>query len=217
VIDIGCGEGAWLSSAESLGAKNLKGMDGEWVNEDDLVSQNIDFAEVNFDRGLPKLDEKYDLCISVEVAEYLSEANAEQFVDFLCKASDTILFSAAIKYQGGMNHINEQWQSYWIDLFSSKGYECFDCFRKTIWNDRSVDWWYRQNIFLFVSPSSSSLDLKALRSLEKPIADVAHPENYEAKIKSYQNDVENPTLRFCLGRVKRYIYNKLLASGTGPS
>ncbi len=30
VIDIGCGRGAWLSVAESLGTKTLIGLDGYW-------------------------------------------------------------------------------------------------------------------------------------------------------------------------------------------
>lgn len=209
VIDVGCGQGAWLAAAESLGAKKLKGVDGEWVRKDALLSKNIDFMEANFDEAIPKLNEKYDLCISLEVAEHISEANAKQFIDFLCEASDTVLFSAAIKYQGGRNHINEQWQSYWIDLFKSNSYECIDLFRPHLWNSTSVEWYYRQNTFLFVGPSNSFLSLKALRDLEKPIFDVAHPINYEEKTKSYRRYIEAPSLRFCLGCIRRYIRNKL--------
>ena len=43
VIDVGCAEGAWLATAESLGSKILKGIDGEWVREEALLSKNIDF------------------------------------------------------------------------------------------------------------------------------------------------------------------------------
>lgn len=151
---------------------------------------------------MPRLNQKYDLCISLEVAEHLSEANAKNFVDFLCEASDVVLFSAAIKYQGGTNHINEQWQSYWIDLFKSNSYEWLDLFRPSLWNNTSVAWWYRQNTFLFVGPSNSLLNVKALRDLEKPVSDVVHPRNYENKVKSYRKSnsklhsmIDNPSLR----------------------
>jgi len=112
------------------------------------LNDNIDFSPVNLSGTLPKPHEKYDLCISLEVAENLPEDNAESFVDLLCQAPDTILFGAAIKYQGGAGHINEQWQTYWIKLFQSKGYECIDCVRGAVWSDVSVEWWYKQNTFL---------------------------------------------------------------------
>lgn len=205
VIDIGCGQGAWLASAESLGSTTLKGMDGKWVREEALLSKNIDFSAINLEEDMPKLIKKYDLCISLEVAEHLPEANSKNFVDFLCKASDVVLFSAAIKYQAGTNHINLQWQSYWVELFESNNYRCLDLFRPQFWNNKSVEYWYRQNTFLFVSPTSPILRLKALRDLEKPIFDVAHPINYEKKARL----IEDPSLGFCLGCIKRYVWNKL--------
>src|SRR5208283_920409 len=101
VVDVGCGRGAWLAAANSLGSNKLKGFDGSWVKKEDLLSKNINFTVVNFDVEMPKIDEKYDLCISVEVAEHISERYAKSFVDVLCRASDIVLFSAAIKYQAG--------------------------------------------------------------------------------------------------------------------
>ncbi|BDM80320.1 class I SAM-dependent methyltransferase [Acaryochloris marina] len=214
VIDIGCGQGAWLAAAEFLGAKILYGMDGPWVKRENLLSENIDFSAINFEDTMPNLDEKYDLCISLEVAEHISNAKAKEFIDFLCTASDIVLFSAAIKCQGGTHHINEQWQSYWIELFKTNGYECLDLFRKKLWDNNSVEWWYRQNIFLFVAPSTNSLNVELLRSQEKPIVDIAHPLNYEKKVISYRNSIADPTLRFCLGCFRRYLKNTALRLGS---
>lgn len=214
VIDVGCGRGAWLAVAESLGSAKLKGMDGRWVKKEELLSKNIDFGAVDFEESLPEVGEKYDLCISLEVAEHITENNARQFINTLCKASDIVLFSAAIVHQGGMNHINEQWQSYWIDLFNSNGYECFDLFRAVLWNNKSVEWWYRQNIFLFVNSKNAFLNLEVLRTLEKPVTDIAHPVNYENKVKGYRSQIEYPTFEFCLGCIKRYIRNKVMRNHT---
>jgi len=209
VIDIGCGQGEWLSAAESLGATILKGLDGDWVIRKNLLSKSIDFVPVNLADSLPKLNERYDLCISLEVAEHLPEERAESFVDLLCQASDTILFGAAIKYQGGRNHINEQWQSYWIKLFNSRGYECIDCIRGAIWNNMSVEWWYKQNTFLFIGPNNMYLRAEELRASERPIFDVAHPINYENKIRGYQDMITYPTLRFCAECIKHWFSIKL--------
>lgn len=205
IIDVGCGQGAWLAAAEALGSTILKGLDGDWVNKEQLFSRNIDFTPVQLDKPLPKLNEKYDLCISLEVAEHLPEENAENFVDLLCQASDTILFGAAIRYQGGTNHINEQWQSYWIELFKSRGYQCIDCIRGAIWNNHSVEWWYKQNTFLFIGPNNKNLKVDQLKALEKPIYDVAHPVNYENKVRP----VNDPSFHFCKDCFNRWFSNKL--------
>lgn len=207
VIDVGCGQGAWLAVAESLGAEILKGVDGSWVKKEALISKNIDFSGVNFDQCMPELTERYDLCICLEVAEHVSEGNAKKFIDFLCSASDTVLFSAAIKYQGGENHINEQWPSYWIGFFKSNGYECLDILRDKLWNAETVDVWYKQNIFLFVKPDATPLDWRELKALEKPMPDIVHPITFENKIKKYKDMLEYPTLRFCLGCIKSYVVN----------
>lgn len=204
IIDIGCGQGAWLAVAETLGAKKLKGLDGNWVKKESLLSKNIDFTPVDFDNAMPTLSEKFDLCISLEVAEHISQANAKKFIDLLCKSSETVLFSAAVKGQGGPNHINEQWQSYWIDLFKSNGYECLDVFRGRLWNNPSVELWYKQNTFLFSGSSNSSLNLEVLRNACKPISDIAHPHLIEA----YTHSRENPSLQTCFDTIRCYVKNR---------
>ena len=181
VIDIGCGQGSWLSVAESLGSTTLVGLDGNWVNQDKLLSNNIKFTPINFENSI-HINGQYDLCISLEVGEHLSKSRAPSFINTLCKTSDVILFSAAIKFQGGANHINEQWQSYWLALFLENGFNYFDIFRGKIWRNEEVDWWYRQNIFLLVKNDAACLDINVLFSLEKPILDIVHPKNYEAKL-----------------------------------
>lgn len=198
VVDFGCGVGAWLSAAGKLGATELKGYDGNWVNKGSLLSDRIDFTPVSLEESV-SLSKKYDLAISVEVAEHLTPKRAEGFVKQLCSASDCVVFGAAIKGQGGTHHINEQWQSYWIKLFDAAGYECFDIFRGALWGDERIEWWYRQNIFLFVNrgADSSAINKDALRALQMPITDIVHPEHL-TKI------IDNPLIA-----IKRYFQNKI--------
>jgi ribosomal protein L11 methylase PrmA len=47
VVDVGCGQGAWLSVAASLGSERLMGLDGAWVKAGSLLSDNIEFNAVD--------------------------------------------------------------------------------------------------------------------------------------------------------------------------
>jgi SAM-dependent methyltransferase len=185
VVDVGCGTGAWLAAAETLGSTRLKGLDGQWVPKERLMSRHIEFEAVDLARPL-RIDGQYDLCICVEVAEHVPATRAHTLVRALCGAADVVVFGAAIAHQGGRGHVNEQWQSYWVSLFKDNRYECFDIFRGSLWNNDSVAWWYRQNTLLFVRATTTVIDREVLRTLERPIPDIVHPRSYELKVQRVQ-------------------------------
>jgi len=180
VIDFGCGVGTWLAAAEQLGASQLIGLDGDWVDTQKLLSPNITFQPTNFET-IEHLDKFCDLAISVEVAEHFEEQYADKFIDLLTQSADLIVFGAAIPLQGGTNHVNEQPQSYWIEKFAQRGFQCFDYFRPKFWHDDTVAFWYRQNTFLF----ARSTKLDSFPFLEKLnrifVADIVHPALFQAK------------------------------------
>jgi len=122
------------------------------------------------------LNRKYDLAISLEVAEHLPEQFADLFVKTLILHSDIILFSAAIPGQGGQNHLNEQWPDYWIEKFSKHGYFFHDLIRPLIWNNKKVDYWYKQNTFLVTKKCS-------LKKIEHYI----HPDLFGSKVEKLEN------------------------------
>jgi len=148
-VDFGCGTGAWLSVLNKLGINEIKGYDGSWVNKNMLMIPKEFFVEAELEKGII-VDKRYDLAISLEVAEHLPKESAELFVESLVKASDIVLFSAAIPFQGGVEHINEQPPEYWSNFFVEKGYVAMDFLRNKIWNEEDIGWWYRQNILLYV-------------------------------------------------------------------
>ncbi|HVM49405.1 MAG TPA: methyltransferase domain-containing protein [Candidatus Acidoferrum sp.] len=196
VLDVGCGQGAWLAAAEALGCTDLTGVDGSWVNVSALLSKRMRFTPKDLEARLA-LSRRFDLCLSVEVAEHLSVSRARSFVEDLCAASDVVLFSAAIKMQGGTSHTNEQRQSYWAGLFDSFGYQCHDLFRPRLWTDQRVERWYRQNLLLYVRRSSPLADtIRSGARLETPL-DVVHPEIYEDNLEGFRRLLEEPTLRVC--------------------
>lgn len=181
VVDIGCGTGKWLATALELGAKDILGVDGNWVDRGQLAIPPERF--VAHDLTTPvKLARRFDLAISLEVAEHLPAAAAGVFVQSLCEAADVVLFSAAIPGQGGRRHVNEQWPAYWADLFGTCGYACYDYLRPKVWNDSRVAWYYAQNSLIFVRNGRDYRFGEATTSLP-----LVHPALWSAEVKRMRN------------------------------
>jgi hypothetical protein len=204
VVDVGCGRGAWLAVCGILGARILDGFDGTWIKPSDMLDPRIKFQAIDLESTLPSPVRRYDLAISVEVAEHVSEAHADQFVDGLCGASDVVLFGAAIRNQGGMHHVNEQWQSYWRKKFAERNYECYDVIRPSVWNLESVEWWYKQNTFLYVRKGSIAIEKETLEAAVRPVTDLVHPAFYGW----LQHQRQSPRLRDIGGLILAYIRTK---------
>lgn len=148
VIDVGCGVGTWLSVFKAVGVEDICGVDGDHIERNTLEIPEEQF--LSFDLKKPfRLDRHFDLVVSLEVAEHLPSECAELFVDSLIGLGPVILFSAAIPFQGGTHHVNEQWPDYWATHFQEKGYVVVDCIRKKIWQNDQVEWWYAQNMLIF--------------------------------------------------------------------
>lgn len=155
VVDFGCGVGTWLSVAQKRGCETVQGFDGPWVDQELLEVKREEFTVVDFERPVP-LERKYDLAMTLEVAEHLSDTAAVPFVESLIAAADHVLFSAAIPLQGGTGHINEQWPEYWAKLFNDRGYVTLDFIRPAVWDDSQIPPWYRQNAMMFVRESCAA-------------------------------------------------------------
>ena len=150
LVDFGCGVGGWLSEFKAIDDRNVvKGMDFGDAQDNQLLIDKKCFEHLDLSKRI-NLDRKYDMAMSVEVAEHLQEEYADIFVDNLCAASNIVLFSAAIPGQGGVEHVNEQPYEYWINKFKERGYICYDIIRPHFWDDKDVEVWYRQNTFLYI-------------------------------------------------------------------
>ena len=155
VIDIGCGRGAWLRAFEENGVEQVWGVDGHYVDRSKLLVHPTKFLQIDLRRPF-RIEERYDLALCLEVAEHLTSKTGRNLVRTLTGLAPIILFSAAIPGQGGNCHINEQWPSYWMSLFAEHAFLRLDPIRQHIWNDPRVEWWYRQNIFLYASRQAIS-------------------------------------------------------------
>ncbi len=183
VLDIGCGIGIWLNEFKKLkGVEKVQGIDGEWVLNTPLDINRDEIEIYNFESSDSKINcignFKYDLAICLEMAEHVSCAKSNFIVDTLIKASDVIYFSAATPRSGGIHHINEKWQTYWIEKFKKRGYVVIDYIRPKIWNDDRVCYFYKEESFVFVHKNALSNYPQLLNYVQEPIYDLIHPVHF---------------------------------------
>ena len=149
IVDFGCGTATWLFAAKKINKKlSVLGIDGEYVDRNFLLIDKEDFLPYDLTEYL-NLEKKFDLAISMEVAEHLEEKYADIFVDNICRHSDIVLFSAAHVGQGGDGHINEQPVTYWIEKFAKRNYKCIDI-RHLYENNFNIEEYYKENMLLYV-------------------------------------------------------------------
>lgn len=182
VLDVGCGVGTWLAAFRERGVTDLVGLDGAYVERDNLQIPVESFIPCDL-TSPPELGRTFDLVTSLEVAEHLPAAAADGFVRYLTSFSPVVMFSAAVPGQGGKHHVNEQWPDYWASRFEHHGFTVVDCLRPLLWNNPDVEWWYAQNTFLFVRnealPQYPALSEAARRTDRERLA-VVHPRAYQA-------------------------------------
>lgn len=179
VIDIGCGVGGWLGEFRRHGVEDVLGVDGDYVPLNALKIPREQFEARDL-RQYSGPDRRFDLACSLEVAEHLPADAAESFVAALVRAAPVILFSAAVPGQGGTDHVNEQWQSYWSAQFATHGYVCLDFVRPAVFYDERVEWWYRQNALVFCRPEHRPESTAPITSRYE--IDRVHPELLKARM-----------------------------------
>lgn len=189
VLDIGCGRGDWLKAWHEQGTRVLVGFDGHWNRQELMVEPSIRFEPIDLNKPF-SIGRRFDLAMTLEVAEHLGTESSVGFVQSMIRASDLILFSAAYSHQGGQNHLNEQPHSYWGKLFASHGFAPFDIVRPVFWADDRLPFWYRQNSFLYARTGSDPFN-RLLTQKVYPMAhvgfmDCIHPALYDAKIEQIE-------------------------------
>lgn len=178
VVDVGCGVGTWAGVFARFGVEVL-GVDGDYVDRSALEIPADSFVAHDLTDPLD-LGRRFDLAVCLEVGEHLPPESAETLVASLVAASDRVLFSAAIPGQGGTDHVNEQWPSYWADLFAEHNYRAFDAIRPMVWWDDEVEVFYRQNILVFARGN-------ALIEPQTGLLDAVHPEHLEYVTRYYRD------------------------------
>ncbi len=210
-IDVGCGVGTWTSKLLECGVTDVLGIDGDYVNRDLLRIPRECFQA--WDLGKPvSIGRRFDLAVCLEVAEHLPPARAQGLVEDLVKLAPVVLFSAAIPGQGGVNHINEQYLSYWVNHFAARDYVLLDIIRPALWNDERCDWWYRQNTVLFTNRDNPLSHLRVPSGI-----DYIHPRLLEAMCEALDPS-DKPTLGYLMrsfpGSLCRSLHMRWMRSGS---
>ena len=183
VIDVGCAMGEWLSVFREHGVEDFHGVDGDYIQRDALLIPQDRFSSCDLTKAID-VQRRFDLAVSLEVAEHLPESSAAEFIHSLVRLAPLVLFSAAIPFQGGTGHLNEQWQDYWAAHFESHGYVMIDALRTRVWYNTKVPRWYKQNMLLYAHSEvlEERDDLRRERDLTvgNPV-NLVHPDSYLKK------------------------------------
>jgi len=176
IADVGCGIGAWTRVARDLGCQ-VTGFDGDWVPREQLLIDRQEFVDVDLANPPAAAPSQFDLVLSLETGEHLPAAIAERFVRFLTSLGPIVAFSAAVPWQLGTNHINEQYAGYWAGLFESCGFVPFDVIRPRCWYDHDIEFYYRQNMVMYVaSAQAQAFEQRARSSSIAHPLDIVHPD-----------------------------------------
>lgn len=198
VVDLGTAVGTWLASAKKFGATKVVGIDGPWVPADQLLIEPSEFVRADLEGDLPELGTTFDLAISTEVLEHISDPAGDRAVAWMTRQAPAILFSAAIPGQDGQSHINERWLSSWAARFEARGFKIYDAIRPKIWGNPVVPFWYKQNL-LFIAKEEVGNRL-GLSPIPAANVDLIHPELFGHKTSRIAH-LESKTLRNRMRRI----------------
>jgi hypothetical protein len=192
-----------LSLQKSRHRNHTRIRDGPWGKKEDILIPAERFTVLDLETFQAPESERYDLAISLEVAEHLHEKAADNFFRQLTRLSDRILFSAAIPGQGGLHHLNERSPGYWAEKFRDCGFTQLDILRPRFWDDDRIAWWYRQNFFLYENRIRKASDEEISLEHSFDAAHLVHPNAFRQKAE--EMDLDNTSARNLAKAIARRI------------
>jgi SAM-dependent methyltransferase len=152
IVDVGCGTGVLLERLRAQGIQ-VKGLEYAlaalkfcWMRQLDVIR-----FDVATDMLPPEFGNE-DVVVSMEVGQQLAEANADRYIDLLCRIARIVIFSSATPGQGDRRPINEQPHQYWIAKFRERGYlldEALSLQWRDEWKAHKAAPWFWHNVMIF--------------------------------------------------------------------
>ena len=191
VADVGCGLGAWLAVFKVHGVEDVLGFDGPWVDRSRLLVAPPEYQAADLREPLA-VERRFDLAICLEVAHMLEPEHAAPVVAALVALADVVVFSAGIPGQGGAMFLNEQWPAYWAERFAEHGYLASDPFRRALWEEPDVKWWFAQNMLCYAKPATlERLPALTAARCDGPPLPLVHP----GCLRHVLGELEDPRVR----------------------
>jgi len=145
-VDFGCGDATYAKYLMSNSNIKIKAFDG---------NPNVKQITDNFAEQLDlsqsfNLDEKFDVVISLEVAEHIPKKYESTYINNLyTHMNKYLIISWAVPGQGGKGHVNEHTNEYVINLFSTLGLEYKQEYSDYLRNSITSCNWFKNTILVF--------------------------------------------------------------------
>ena len=156
LYDFGCGTGQYLARLDLMGFENLVGLEGHPPEKREFSNIHQQDLTVPFTVDVP------GNVICLEVAEHIPNELENAFLTNLANATDPdglLIFSWAIRGQGGDGHINCRDNNEAIDVVCAHGFEFLsletESLRATIapWPVEDIPlgllWWFKNTSMIF--------------------------------------------------------------------
>ena len=151
-IDVGCGTGVLLLELRRRGC-NPFGLELSERALEVCRRRGLSVRKLDIERDEFRVDCSYDLVVCMEVAEHVKSAYADKLVDLIVSLGSRVVFTAAVPGQGGgVDHVNEQPNGYWIEKFESRGFLYMNGLtlqRRAQLSEQGVAGFYWENLMLF--------------------------------------------------------------------
>jgi len=119
VLDTGCAMGFLVEGLRKRGVEAY-GLD---ISEYAIQNVHEDIKEYCWLGSVTEsFPQKYDLIVSIEVLEHMTQPEAEKAVENICLHTDDVLFSSTPFDYKEASHFNVQPPEYWSELFALQGF-----------------------------------------------------------------------------------------------
>lgn len=162
IIEFGCGTGALAREFASRGI-TVVAIDGysmpDFSNYSDVKFTKIDLNNVNeTQKFLSSFNSKFDLAISIEVAEHLNPDVSQSFIQWMTSVADVVVFSAAVPHQDGDGHINCRTRQDWYKFLKKSDFVIADTLRIHFTSNLRLGLWHKLNVIDYVRKNSNFAD-----------------------------------------------------------
>jgi hypothetical protein len=145
VLDIGCGNGAYVDFLNERTKGGANGLEGTHSEHEKILCADLSKPfEYNWYSAFS--------VISLEVGEHIPREYESVFLDNVVKYADSkIVLSWAIPGQGGLGHVNERSTWHIINQMAKRGWVMNP--EETVFLRRSVqnakEWWFKKSIVVY--------------------------------------------------------------------